>query len=110
MVWRIPTRDIGGTPFEEGLELPPEYITRNESEYFYSIAKNKINFPIFQLLPHADFDAIDELSGNLGGLHLPPAQQTSQEYGAYLRKQRHQQQCKGHNVVDCHQLQDKIPC
>ena len=32
MVWRIPTRDIGGTPYEEGLELPPEYITRNESE------------------------------------------------------------------------------
>ena len=34
MVWRIPTRDIGGTPYEEGLELPPEYVTRNESEYW----------------------------------------------------------------------------
>lgn len=32
MVWRIPTRDIGGTPYEEGLELPPEYLARNEGE------------------------------------------------------------------------------
>ena len=33
MVWRIPTRDIGGVPYDEGLELPPEYITRDESNY-----------------------------------------------------------------------------
>ena len=33
-----------------------------------------------------DFDAIDELSGNLGGLSLPPAQASSTEYGSYLHK------------------------
>ena len=33
-----------------------------------------------------EFDAIDEITGNLGGLKLPPPQQTSMEYGAYLRK------------------------
>lgn len=27
MVWRVPTREIGAVPYEEGLELPPEYIT-----------------------------------------------------------------------------------
>lgn len=63
MVWRVPSREIGAVPYQEGLELPPEYITRNE-----------------------DFDAIDELSGNLGGLVLPPTQATSTEYGSYLHK------------------------
>lgn len=29
MVWRLPSREIGGVPYEEGLELPPEYVTRN---------------------------------------------------------------------------------
>lgn len=34
----------------------------------------------------SDFDAIDELGGNLGGLMLPPAQPSSSDYGAYLHK------------------------
>lgn len=29
MVWRVPTREIGAVPYQEGLELPPEYITRD---------------------------------------------------------------------------------
>lgn len=32
MVWRVPSREIGAVPYEEGLELPPEYITRDASE------------------------------------------------------------------------------
>ncbi len=53
---------------------------------------NKTYFFSYSQL-HIDFDAIDEISGNLGGLRLPPARQTSQEYGAYLRKLP-QSQCK----------------
>ena len=29
MVWKVPTREIGGMPYDEGLELPPEYLARN---------------------------------------------------------------------------------
>ena len=29
MVWRLPDREIGVPQEPEGLELPPEYITRN---------------------------------------------------------------------------------
>jgi hypothetical protein len=69
MVWRLPDREIGAPPEAEGLELPPEYITRN-----------------------SDFDAIEELTGGLGALKLPPPQPTSHEYGAYLRQQRQQRE------------------
>ena len=65
MVWRLPSRDIGGIPYEEGLELPPEYITRNP-----------------------EFDAIDELSRNLDSVKLPLPRPTSSDYGAYLRRQK----------------------
>lgn len=41
------------------------------------------NAPSFYAL---DFDAIDGLGGNLGGLVLPPTQASSSEYGAYLHK------------------------
>ena len=92
MVWRIPTRDIGGVPYDEGLELPPEYITRDESNYLISIlcVLSKISPSSFSV----DFDAIDEITGNMGGLKLPPAQQSSREYGAYLHKLP-KPQCKG---------------
>lgn len=69
MVWRLPDREIGVPPDPVGLELPPEYITRN-----------------------SDFDAIEELHGGLGALKLPPPQPTSHEYGAYLRQQRQQRE------------------
>ncbi|CAI8058456.1 hypothetical protein GBAR_LOCUS31792 [Geodia barretti] len=69
MVWRLPDREIGVPQEPEGLELPPEYITRN-----------------------SDFDAIEDLHGGLGALKLPPPQPTSHEYGAYLRQQRQQRE------------------
>lgn len=78
MVWRLPDREIGAQPEPEGLELPPEYITRN-----------------------SDFDAIEELHGGLGALRLPPPQPTSHEYGAYLRQQRQQREA----LQQQHQLQ-----
>jgi len=31
MKWKIPTREIGAVPYEEGLELPPEYLAQDES-------------------------------------------------------------------------------
>ena len=68
MVWRLPSREIGGVPHEEGLELPPEYITRNP-----------------------DFDAIDELSRDFSSLKLPMPRPTSSDYGSYLRRQKQKQ-------------------
>lgn len=68
MVWRLPSREIGGLPYEEGLELPPEYITRNP-----------------------EFDAVDELSHSLDSLKLPPPRPTSSDYGAYLHRQKQRQ-------------------
>lgn len=36
MVWRLPDREIGAQPEPEGLELPPEYITRNSGKLSFS--------------------------------------------------------------------------
>lgn len=33
-----------------------------------------------------DFDAVEEVGGNLGGLALPPTLASSNDYGAYLHK------------------------
>ena len=33
MVWRLPNREVGAQPEPEGLELPPEYITRDSGIY-----------------------------------------------------------------------------
>lgn len=69
MVWRLPSRDIAGLPYEEGLELPPEYVTRNP-----------------------EFDAIDELSRNFAeSTRLPMPRPTSSDYGAYLHRQKQKQ-------------------
>lgn len=65
MVWRLPSRDIGGFPVEEGLELPPEYVTRDPN-----------------------FDALDELGRNLDSVKLPLPRPTSSDYGAYLQRQK----------------------
>lgn len=65
MVWRVPSREIGGVPVEEGLELPPEYMTQ-----------------------YSEFDATDELGRAVDELRLPPPQPTSKEYGAYLHRQQ----------------------
>ena len=83
MVWKVPSREIGAVPFPEGLELPPEYITRNEGQYNCMIVLRHSITCHFLII---DFDAIDELGGNLGGLMLPPAQASSTDYGAYLHK------------------------
>lgn len=45
MVWRVPTREIGAVPYQEGLELPPEYITRDAGKYYATILKGKSSPP-----------------------------------------------------------------
>lgn len=65
MVWKVPTREIGGMPYDEGLELPPEYLARNP-----------------------EFDATDELGTSFDNMKLPPAGPSSSEYGAYLKQQK----------------------
>ncbi len=32
MWWRVPTREVGGVPLPEGLELPPEYLAADPSK------------------------------------------------------------------------------
>ena len=81
MVWRVPTREIGAVPYEEGLELPPEYLARDAGNNLPMNSTVPIKHVLF-----LDFDAIDEISGNLGGLVLPPAEPSSSDYGAYLHK------------------------
>lgn len=80
MVWRLPSREIGGVPYEEGLELPPEYITRDP-----------------------EFDAIDELSRDFNSVKLPMPRPTSSDYGAYLHRQKKRQTStfNYHNIVHC---------
>lgn len=93
MVWRLPSRDIGGIPYEEGLELPPEYVTRNP-----------------------EFDAIDELSRNFDSVKLPLPRPTSSDYGAYLHRQKKKQldresmcQFARHSTLVCYILVFHFP-
>lgn len=109
MVWRLPDREIGAQPDPVGLELPPEYITRNSGTTSFLIHNSYIRVEIYVAtyvsvmykpsidckLSSSDFDAIEELHSGLGALKLPPPQPTSHEYGAYLRQQRQQREaCK----------------
>lgn len=43
MVWRVPSREIGAVPYEQGLELPPEYITRDTGIRMLHCTNDKIN-------------------------------------------------------------------
>lgn len=63
-----------------------------------------------------DFDAIDDLRRNFGGLKMPPVQASSTEYGAYLQKRnpsrqggpRMKQVPVGTDVCSCNVLQHPL--
>ena len=87
MVWKLPTREIGGQPLDDGLLLPPEHLARNTGEFKRRIVlRNQIHLSLSLSLSLSDFDAIEDISGGMGKLKLPPTYPTSTEYGAYLHK------------------------
>ena len=49
MVWKLPSREIGIPPHEEGLELPPEYLAADPSKNSLTYGTNACSV-IFHLL------------------------------------------------------------
>ena len=59
MVWRLPDREIGVPPEPEGLELPPEYITRNSGVCVHAYVHVQLRMQLLLEVKHiSDASAI----------------------------------------------------